>query len=85
MSFVAFSIKSDSLGRSQILGRAVKSEHLAIGTLLSVVGVTYASMSGGSKSQASQGKQSLQQIKESVKIEASSKCVFSVLGCVQSV
>ncbi|KAH9968203.1 hypothetical protein BC827DRAFT_1263913 [Russula dissimulans] len=56
---------------STILGRAIKSEYLALGTLLGTVGISYASTSGGSKQAAS--KQTLQEVKDSVKIESSSR------------
>lgn len=38
---------------SQILGRAIKSEYIAIGTILSTVGIALAA-SGGEKKKASQ-------------------------------
>ncbi|KAI0039868.1 hypothetical protein FA95DRAFT_1684089 [Auriscalpium vulgare] len=53
-----------------ILGRAIKTEYLAIGTLLSTVGISLAAASGGSKEPAPKN---LQQVKESVKFESSSK------------
>ncbi|KAI0056591.1 hypothetical protein BV25DRAFT_1813743, partial [Artomyces pyxidatus] len=57
---------------SAILGRAIKTEYLALGTLLSTVGLSYVAASGGSKD-ASAGKQTIQQVKESVKIDSGSK------------
>jgi F-type H+-transporting ATPase subunit k len=62
---------------SVILGRAVKNEHLALGTLGLTGLITYLSM-GGKKEAAppSGAKQSLQQLKDSVKIDASSRCAL---------
>ncbi|KAH9974017.1 hypothetical protein BGW80DRAFT_1304831 [Lactifluus volemus] len=56
-----------------ILGRAIKPEYLALGTLLSAVGLSYAATSGGSKGAASGYKQTLQEVKDSVKFDSSSK------------
>jgi F-type H+-transporting ATPase subunit k len=64
---------------STILGRAIKTEYLALGTLLSTVGLSYAAASGGSKSAPSGSKQTIQEVKDSVKFESSSKWVFSSL------
>ena len=58
---------------STILGRAIKTEYLALGTLLSTVGLSYAAASGGSKEAPSGSKQTVQQVKDSVKFESSSK------------
>ncbi|KAJ3490769.1 hypothetical protein NLI96_g1181 [Meripilus lineatus] len=58
-----------------ILGRAIKNEYLAIGTLLGTAGLTFAAM-GGSKKDAhapsGSGKQTIAQVKESVKFNAGS-------------
>ena len=59
---------------SVILGRAIKNEYLALGTIFGTVGLTMLSMGGGKK-EAPAAKPSLQQVKESVNIGASSKCV----------
>ncbi|KDQ60272.1 hypothetical protein JAAARDRAFT_125594 [Jaapia argillacea MUCL 33604] len=56
-------------GTSVIFGRAIKPEFLAIGTLLGTTVVAMSSM-GGKKEAAGQ---TIQQVKESVKIDASSK------------
>ncbi|KAN0111684.1 hypothetical protein V8E52_008245 [Russula decolorans] len=56
-----------------ILGRVIKTEYLAIGTLLSTVGLSYAAASGGSKAAPSGSKQTLQEVKGSVKFDSSSK------------
>ncbi|KAI9458878.1 hypothetical protein BJY52DRAFT_1186646 [Lactarius psammicola] len=56
-----------------ILGRAIKTEYLALGTLLSTVGLSYAAASGGSNEAASSSKKSLQEVKDSVKFDSSSK------------
>ncbi|KAF8480108.1 hypothetical protein DFH94DRAFT_740351 [Russula ochroleuca] len=56
-----------------ILGRAIKTEYLALGTLLSTVGLSYAAASGGSKEAPSGSKQTLREVKDSVKFESSSK------------
>lgn len=65
---------------SVILGRAIKNEYLAIGTLLGTAGLTFAAM-GGSKKDAhapsGSGKQTIAQVKESVKFNAGSRCVHS--------
>ena len=58
---------------STILGRAIKTEYLALGTLLSTVGLSYAAASGGSKAAPSGSKQTLQEVKGSVKFDSSSK------------
>ncbi|KAI0790332.1 hypothetical protein C8Q75DRAFT_806267 [Abortiporus biennis] len=56
-----------------IFGRAIKNEYLAIGTLLGTAGLAVASLSGGKKDAAApSGKATLEQVKESVKINASS-------------
>ena len=57
-----------------ILGRAVKTEFLALGTLVGTAALSYAAASGGSKEAP---KTSLQEVKDSVKIDSSSKCVFA--------
>ncbi|KAI0280381.1 hypothetical protein BGY98DRAFT_964117 [Russula aff. rugulosa BPL654] len=56
-----------------ILGRAIKTEYLVLGTLFSTVGLSYAAASGGSKSAPSGSKQTLQEVKGSVKFDSSSK------------
>ncbi|CAL1709036.1 unnamed protein product [Somion occarium] len=60
----------------QIFGRAIKNEYLALGTLLTTVGVVLAA-SGGKKEThipaAGAGKPVLEQVKETVPINASSK------------
>ncbi|KAI0251902.1 hypothetical protein BJV78DRAFT_1207610 [Lactifluus subvellereus] len=56
-----------------ILGRAIKTEYLALGTLLSTVGLSYAAASGGSKDAKPIHKQTLQEVKDSVKLDSSSK------------
>ncbi|KAI0292883.1 hypothetical protein BC826DRAFT_911074, partial [Russula brevipes] len=58
---------------STILGRAIKTEYLALGTLLSTVGLSYAAASGGSKEAHSGPKKSLQEVRDSVKFESSSR------------
>ena len=63
----------DAAHSSTILGRAIKTEYLAIGTLLSTVGLSYAAASGGSKAAPSGSKQTLQEVKGSVKFDSSSK------------
>ena len=54
---------------SVILGRAIKTEYLAIGTLLGTVGLSMG-LSGGSKDTKPK---TIEQIKESVNLNASSK------------
>ena len=61
---------------SQILGRAIKNEYLALGTILGTAGIVMASMGGSKKAApASEGKPSIQSIKDSVKFNASSRSV----------
>jgi F-type H+-transporting ATPase subunit k len=55
-----------------ILGRAIKNEHLALGTLLTAIGGSILLSRGGSKSEVPQ---TMQQAKASIPIKASSKCV----------
>ncbi|KAA1473070.1 hypothetical protein DENSPDRAFT_822327 [Dentipellis sp. KUC8613] len=58
---------------SVILGRAIKTEYLALGTLLSTVGLSYLATAGGSKDKASAPKQTLQQVKDAVTFDSKSK------------
>ncbi|TFY63485.1 hypothetical protein EVG20_g6298 [Dentipellis fragilis] len=58
-----------------ILGRAIKTEYLALGTLLGTVGISYLAAAGGSKDAASAPKQTLQQVKDAVTFDTKSKCV----------
>ncbi|ETW75900.1 hypothetical protein HETIRDRAFT_106543 [Heterobasidion irregulare TC 32-1] len=55
---------------SVVLGRAVKTEFLALGTLVGTAALSYAAASGGSKEAP---KTSLQEVKDAVKIDSSSK------------
>lgn len=62
---------------SVIFGRAIKNEYLALGTILGTVGLAM-SLTGGSKKEAhapSGSKPTLAQVKDSVKVNASSRCV----------
>ncbi|KAF7761366.1 hypothetical protein Agabi119p4_9358 [Agaricus bisporus var. burnettii] len=52
-----------------IFGRAIKNEHLALGTLLTAIGGSIIMSRGGSKSEAPQ---TTQQAKASIPIKASS-------------
>ena len=63
------SLFTDLFERSVILGRAIKTEYLAIGTLLGTVGLSMG-LSGGSKDTKPK---TIEQIKESVNLNASSK------------
>ncbi|KAH9896989.1 hypothetical protein C8Q73DRAFT_688018 [Cubamyces lactineus] len=54
-----------------ILGRAIKNEYLALGTIFSAVGITM--LATGGKKEAPAQKPTLAQVKDSVKIDASSK------------
>ncbi|EIW55452.1 uncharacterized protein TRAVEDRAFT_49942 [Trametes versicolor FP-101664 SS1] len=54
-----------------ILGRAIKNEYLALGTIFGTVGATLLA-TGGKKEPAPAAKPTLQQIKETVKVNASS-------------
>ena len=55
--------------RSVILGRAIKTEYLALGTLLGTVGLSMG-LSGGSKETKPK---TIEQVKESISLNASSK------------
>jgi hypothetical protein len=61
-------------GHSVIFGRAIKNEYLALGTLFATGAATFASM-GGSK-QAASKPSTIEQVKEAVKLNAGSRCVF---------
>lgn len=58
---------------SVILGRAIKNEYLALGTIFGTVGATLLATSG--KKAAPAAKPTLEQVKDSVKIGASSRYV----------
>ena len=62
---------------SIIAGRAIKNEYLALGTLGLTGLLTSLAMGGGKKeaSPPSDAKQTIQQVKEAVKFESSSRCV----------
>lgn len=60
---------------SVILGRAIKNEYLALGTIFGTVGATLLA-TGGKKEPAPIAKPTLQQIKETVKVNASSRYVL---------
>ena len=63
---------------SVIFGRAIKNEHLALGTMFSTAAIAFASMSGGKKEAAAPKGQSLvEKVKEAVPINAGSRCVLS--------
>jgi len=56
-----------------ILGRAIKNEYLALGTLFATAGLTMAAMGGGKKeTPVPSGKATLEQVKEAVKFNAGS-------------
>jgi len=55
-----------------ILGRAIKNEHLALAVLASTFGGAWLSTRGGKSQQAPIAGQSIQAVKESVPINASS-------------
>ncbi|KAI0827073.1 hypothetical protein BC628DRAFT_1370690 [Trametes gibbosa] len=54
-----------------ILGRAIKNEYLALGTIFGTVGI--AMLSTGGKKEAPAAKPTLAQVKETVKVNAGSK------------
>ncbi|KAG1738124.1 uncharacterized protein EDB91DRAFT_1224067 [Suillus paluster] len=54
-----------------ILGRAIKTEHLTLGTLFATGGAVFASL-GGKKDSASSGKPLAERVKEAVPINAGS-------------
>ncbi|THU98580.1 hypothetical protein K435DRAFT_777360 [Dendrothele bispora CBS 962.96] len=56
----------------QILGRAIKNEHIVLGVLGTVFGGTFLATRGGKKDATSPGS-SLEKVKESVLINASSR------------
>ncbi|KAF8056709.1 hypothetical protein FPV67DRAFT_1492632 [Lyophyllum atratum] len=55
-----------------ILGRSIKNEHLALGILATAFGGAALAMRGGKKEQAPAKNQSIQQVKDSVPINAGS-------------
>ncbi|KAI8985026.1 hypothetical protein BD414DRAFT_418110, partial [Trametes punicea] len=55
-----------------ILGRAIKNEYLALGTILGTVGITMLA-TGGKKEAPASKPATLEQVKDSVKVSASSK------------
>ncbi|EKM56536.1 uncharacterized protein PHACADRAFT_27363 [Phanerochaete carnosa HHB-10118-sp] len=60
-----------------IAGRAIKNEYLALGTL-GLTGLIVSMAMGGSKKDKAvpaSGKQTIEQVKNAVKIDASSRCV----------
>ncbi|KAG5653574.1 hypothetical protein H0H81_012263 [Sphagnurus paluster] len=59
-----------------IFGRAIKNEHLALGIFTTVFGGAALAMRGDKKEKAPLAGQSLQQVKESVPINAGSRCVY---------
>lgn len=65
------------LSSSIIAGRVVKNEYLALGTLGLTGLLASMAMGGGKKEKAvpGNGKQTLEQVKDTVKIDASSRCV----------
>jgi hypothetical protein len=65
-----------SPGASVILGRTIKNEYLALGTLAATGFAVFSSL-GGSKDAAPKKPTTLEQVKEVVKLNASSRCVFS--------
>ena len=62
---------------SVIFGRAIKNEHLALGTMFSTAAIAFASMSGSKKETAAPKGQSLaEKVKEAVPVNAGSRCVL---------
>lgn len=61
---------------SVIFGRAIKNEYLALATL-GATGLLATSLTGGKKEAAAPGKTTLEQVKETVKLNAGSRCVSS--------
>ena len=72
LAFLACSGLSVISFHSVILGRAIKNEYLALGTIFGTVGLSMLAMGGGKKEAA---KPTLEQVKEAVPIHASSRCV----------
>lgn len=67
---------ADDAARSVILGRAIKNEYLALGTIFSAVSIGMLASGGKKETPApSAGKSVLEQAKESVKFNAGSRCV----------
>ena len=66
---------------SVILGRAIKNEYLSLGVLTTTFGGAWLATRGGDKAGAKPvAGQSVQQIKESIPINASSRCVIFTHG-----
>jgi hypothetical protein len=63
---------------SVIMGRAIKNEYLALGTLFATGLGTWASMGGGSKDKVAAKPTTLDQVKEAVKFNAGSRYVLSI-------
>ena len=61
---------------SQILGRAVRNEYLALGTIISTAAIAFAATSGGGKKEAAPSKsiqETIQKAKEAVPFNAKSR------------
>ena len=76
-----FSIRSALLfnlnNSSVILGRTIKNEYLSLGVLTTTFGGAWLAMRGGKKAGATPVVgQSVQQVKESIPLNASSRCVL---------
>ena len=69
---------------SVILGRAIKNEYLALGTIFGTVGIAMLATGGKKEAAPPSGssKSTLESVKEAVKFNASSRCVsaFSMWG-----
>ena len=74
LCFICIGLLSIRVISSVILGRAIKNEYLALGTLIGTVGLSVLA-AGGGKKDAPAAKPTLEQVKDSVKIDASSKYV----------
>lgn len=60
-----------------LFGRAIKNEYLALGTIISTAAIAYAS-TGSKKQSVPSGRnaeETIQKVKESVPLNASSRCV----------
>lgn len=67
---------------SVILGRAIKNEYLALGTLAATIGVGVLSTSGKKEAApASAGKSAIEAVKDTVKFNAGSRCVSRCVCC----
>lgn len=67
-----------ALFSSVIFGRAIKNEHLALGTIFSTAAIAFAASGGKKEAPAPKGQTLVEKVKEAVPINAGSRCVTFV-------